>query len=185
MLKDNAFGETADYLFYESISWTTIWPGWAREIRVTDFTEIKYLRPDCSDTSFYECLEEDLATASECGVLCEVVSMPNTLLPPCNSLQHLECSREVFDQRVNDNNHKCRSQKSCNDFQYGTTVITYPTYFDENPNRLTFEYTFETPMSSEGLRIQTPYKVVRTEYLIWIDIALIGNVGGTLGMTIG
>ena len=47
-----------------------------------------------------------------------------------------------------------------------------------------FEFTIESPKSSEGERKQEPYKVVHTEYLIWNGLSLIAGVGGTLGPTI-
>lgn len=129
-----------------------------------------------------------MANATECGGLCEYVSMPNSLLPLCNSTMHYECSKDVFTQRVKDNNNKCRKQVSCIEFQYG---FKRSVYLGDDPEdgwhkkRMFFEYSLETPQSSEGLRHQDPYKLVHTEYLIWIDIALIGSVGGTLGLTLG
>ena len=48
-----------------------------------------------------------------------------------------------------------------------------------------FEYRYRTPRSvSRGLSTR-PYMQVETEYLIWNEAALIGNVGGALGLIIG
>ena len=54
-----------------------------------------------------------------------------------------------------------------------------------DPDRVHFEYSLETPMSSEGLRYHAPYKIVRNEYLVWTLVSLVANVGGTLGLTLG
>ena len=114
--------------------------------------------------------------------------LPNSILPLCNSSMHYECSKDVFTQRVKENNYKCRKQVSCIEFQYGFKRSFYQEYDPEDgwhEKRMFFEYTLETPQSSEGLRHQDPYKLVHTEYLVWTEIALIGNVGGTLGLTLG
>ena len=181
----NAYGETSDYLFnnYDRVTWQSIWFGWASEFQVNQFKQTNFLKPYCFDTSFYECLESELEKNTECGGLCEYVSLPKSLLPLCNSTQDYECSKGVIIREVKDEAHKCRQQKSCIEFRYDLKNFHYTS--DYTRNKLTFEYTFETPISSEGSRQSLPYKVVYTEYLIWIDIQLIANVGGTLGLTLG
>ena len=85
---------------------------------MTHLTETNYLKACCSEDSYYQCLEKDLANKTECGGLCEVVSMPNDLLPLCSSVRQYECSKSVFNQRIKDENHPCRKEKSCSDLTY-------------------------------------------------------------------
>ena len=87
-------------------------------------------------------------------------------------------------ETITDSAHKCRKERSCTELTYDFRIATY-SVSQYTPERVHFEYTLETPMSSEGLREQSPYKIVHTEYLLWTDVSFIANVGGTLGVTIG
>ena len=185
LFKANVYGATADYLInYDSIKWMQIVQG-ENLFRVTHLTETNYLKACCSEDSYYECLEKDLANKTECGGLCEVVSMPNDLLPLCSSVRQYECSKSVFNQRIKDENHPCRKEKSCSDLTYDLQELHFEWNWTHTQNVVSFEYTLETPMSSHGFRYHSPYKMVHTEYLLWTEICLIANVGGTLGLTIG
>ena len=93
----------------------------------------------------------------ECGGICEYVSMPKSLLPQCNSAEHYQCSKNVFDKTVSDINHRCRSQKSCTDVRYGFIMVDNK--LDFTNFKLSFEYTVEAPQSSQGQRASNrPYK---------------------------
>ena len=80
------------------------------------------------------------------------------------------------------NEHPCRKQKTCSMIEYHET---HQTQYSTQQFVYSFEYAIESPKSSVGERKLVPYKVVRTEYLIWNGISLIAGIGGTLGPTIG
>ena len=158
--------------------------GWAHEFRINHFYQSNFLKPYCSVISLYECLEADLVKSDRCGGLCEVASLPYDLLPLCKSDEQYECSKTVFMETITDSAHKCRKERSCTEITYDMRIAIYEDIYG-TPERVHFEYTLETPMSSEGLRQQSPYKIVHTEYLLWTDVSFIANIGGTLGVTIG
>ena len=56
---------------------------------------------------------------------------------------------------------------------------------EDKDDTIAFQYTIDSPQSSEGVRMQDPYKVLHMEYLIINELALIANIAGTLGLTIG
>ena len=91
------------------------------------FKQTNLLRPNCSDISLYECLEADLVGAQKlcghCGGLCEVVSLPHDLLLKCKSVEQFECSKDVFMQKITDENNECRNQRSCTDLIYDLQAV--------------------------------------------------------------
>ena len=56
---------------------------------------------------------------------------------------------------------------------------------EDKDDTIAFQYTINSPRSSEGVRMRDPYKVLHMEYLIINELALIANIAGTLGLTIG
>ena len=168
---------------YESIEWTRIFQGNHNNFTVDKFSQTNSLRPYCSDISLYECFEADLVKSKHCGGLCEVVTLPNDILPKCSSAEQYDCSKEIFTKTIMDENHTCRKEKSCTDLTYGLKEVREAS--DEDYERVYFEYSLGIQMSSEGIRYHAPYKIVHTEYLVWTDISLVANIGGTLGLTIG
>ena len=131
--------------------------GWAHEFRINHFYQSNFLKPYCSEISLYECLEADLDKSDKCGGLCEVASLPHDLLPQCKSVEQYECSKTVFMETITDSAHKCRKERSCTELTYDFRIATY-SVSQYTPERVHFEYTLETPMSSEGLREQSPYR---------------------------
>ena len=182
----NAWGATTDH-FYDGrdLVWWSLHQGWNEVFSIADIKQIEHLQSECTQISYYECLEAALVNNNECsehGGLCEYVTLPHSLLPVCNSDAHRECSGRVFWQVFGQNDHQCREQKTCSMIEYHESRQNR---YNTSQFVYSFEYTIESPKSSEGERKQVPYKVVRQEYLIIDSLSFIANIGGLLGLTLG
>ena len=183
----NAFGTTGGYFHEGKLEHFRLFPGDILSHRVEKIKQIELLPSKCSKTSYYECLEEALANLDNCtfggtqGGVCEYLTMPNSLLPVCNSPAARQCSKDAFWKLFNQKDHHCRKTRTCSMQQY----LSKSQLYQDQDDNIAFQYTIDSPQSSEGVRMQDPYKVLHMEYLIINELALIANIAGTLGLTIG
>ena len=148
---------------------------------------------DCSHDSYYECLTKRLAEmyhkpkalvpANQCmpEKPCGPFSLPlnQSEFPVCANETERLCSESLVHQLEKDQHLYCK--KSCNVKEY--TVKGY--WHELQSHQFKFKCQFSLPTVSKELRSKKPVKTVKNQYLIVTAIALIGNVGGTLGLFVG
>ena len=93
-----------------------------------------------------------------------------------------QCSERYFWELFNNENHQCRKQKACSIFEYD---FLFTGYSGSNENQYSFDYVIESPESDAGKRMTEPFKLVRTEFLVWNGLTLLSNIFGAFGLTIG
>ena len=55
----------------------------------------------------------------------------------------------------------------------------------ESSGGFEFVYKFTVPDFTREGRTNKPYKIVHKEFLVWSQFALMGNIGGTMGLLLG
>ena len=146
--------------------------------KVIDLKQEKYnylsTNSNCSNESFYECLEGLLATKVE-PFTCSYVSLPS--VPICKSNDTKQAFFQAFlNLWVNvDKDGHC--PKLCSTLGYHNSgeesYYAEKLFNNTKKNWMGFSYTISNLVT------------VHNEYLIYDEISVIGSVGGTLGMCIG
>ena len=168
------------------------------KIEVVEVKLFEFIEETCVKESHYQCLAAKLnqtQTCSQYGPPCSLLSLPTSehirQFPPCDLSKHgqSDCNyRVLMDLFKRDCRGKHEVSCKIKEFE----VIDDEK--DEEPKDLgnfLFSYSFGRKMLSvRGERIAgqkqgNVYKTVHHQYYIYTSFALVGNIGGTLGLLIG
>ena len=141
----------------------------------------EYIKTDeqCNIQSFFECYEKVLDTAlNVCPNKCVYYSLPT--LPLCKNEDESKCSMDIeLDVWINvtrTKNKDTARPRPCSTLEYtGEEMSVYSIVSDYNTTAFEIYYRFGSP------ELVTMYN----EYVVYDGIAIVGSVGGTLGMCIG
>ena len=164
------------------------------EINILEVTQYQNLPSACSHDSYYECLAkrfETLDTKSfwqSKGFNCafQEKCMPFLLplrytIPDCKNDTERVCSEDAIKTLVDNQENHCK--KSCLVTEYKTEQTEIK---PDEKNTMKVRYWFGdgVPISGYG-HLDHLLKYVKKEYLIISPMALVGNVGGILGLFVG
>ena len=172
-------------------------------------TEYKKMDGTCSQLSYYKCLANRFKAIdfqkeskqlnammnSSCPFQEVCIPIPLPLgpkddIPICRNLNPNQtlyyqehCYMFALKRLIKDQEKHCK--KSCKVKEFGVGKSFEPHYMCASSlNRLAFGYRFSQPLSGDTRSISL-HKTVKTEYLVNTRIAMVGTVGGTLGMFVG
>ena len=162
-------------------------------IKVTDVTEYHHIESTCSKESYYECLAkrffqyegESNCTASQ---KCSPFTLPQidggTIPPVCQNDTQASCFGQVIERLRSDQEKHCK--RSCRVKEFATELDTMDLTLNESRNEpYALEIKFGAQDFTRDVRSLQVMKNVKTEYWTFSTIALVGSVGGTLGIFIG
>ena len=118
---------------------------------------------------------------------------PKDNIPICRNLQketltsayyQESCYRFVLDRLIKDQEEDCKKSCKVKEFEVGKNFEPEDVRTGFT-NRLAFGYRFSSPLSGRSMRSMNLQKTIKTEYLVNTWIAMVGTVGGTLGMFVG
>lgn len=161
--------------------------------KVIELTVEKNVHVECSKKSFYEHVEEKLHDQSfaKCNISCLRTSLPNDPYPICvNAVNWTVLSDPYYlspsniEEKESDCNWKAVRDLiqsiTAND-EHGETCIT-----TQYSGKVMADEAATDPMAFMKYQFALPLKTkVSQEYIITDSTALVGSVGGTLGMFIG
>ena len=189
----NAYGAAASRWLDGKVYPFSLKPGMFHGIAIEDITEFEYLRPACSEVSFFQCLSSKLRSSQTCtdyGMPCSPnLTLPTDErfidLPACNTTEAINCYWKLLTGYYFDPNVcKGGGQRACQIKEYTTGEWTPPIQ-PEGLNGYGFLYRHETSKSSRGERFTLPYKTLKKEEYIWTGAKYFGTVGGSIGLMIG
>ena len=103
---------------------------------------------------------------------------------PLTSAYYKEsCYRYILDRFIKDQEKHCKKSCKVKEFEVGKNFEPEDVRTGFT-NRLAFGFRFSSPLSGDSRSISL-HKTVKTEYLVNTWIAMVGTVGGTLGMFVG
>ena len=174
-------------------------------LMVTRTRQYQYLKGECSNETFFQCVASNLAKNRICnvnGFPCAPYSLPQkdflNEFPMCPEKIGLDCYQEFSELTW----PVCRRQKSCSVTEYSLDEYTsFPqgemvTSWIENygfeggfkktmGNSLQFSLCIDHINWQKGDREKELKVEINEEYLLWSVTTLVGNVGGVMSMTIG
>ena len=171
-----------------------------------------YLKGTCSDVSFYQCLGAIITTEKDCqidGLSCAPTSLPLSQDPikeyPICKVANVT---EQCQNRIDSKEERCRTLKPCsvqeyamgeyklysgNDIDYLVKImnqllqmnVTKATLQGQQDRKYMFVIYLSHPPSTRGSYRSQFQKDVQTERLVWSEIAIVGNIGGYMGLCVG
>ena len=173
-----------------------------RNLHIMDVTEYHYLGSTCSQKSYDQCLADQFAKFDSDSFLrkkfkkscksdddynsyvnetCSPFSLPfsSKKIPICQRFLHKLCFQKVIDKLMTNNNEHCKSQ--CVIKEYKIQKIS-DTLLDQSDQTWVF---FKLPASTRRATTMTLEKNIKTEQYVISGLALLGNVGGMLGIFVG
>ena len=130
----------------------------------------------CQDEAYYECFEAKMSKEnfSECPTKCSAISTYSDLMPICQTKEEFECANEIALKIQNDNSSQ-RCLPSCRIVNYSVKhTYSEDTESDQAKRDIFIRYHVEGPKMLE-----------LNEYVIYDFGAMLGSIGGTLGMFVG
>ena len=130
---------------------------------------------NCRDESFYQCFEKLYASAdfSHCPRKCTHSTFGGSMLPDCQTINESVCANNIGYFMRHDI-PSCSMKKPCNFYEF-TAKGKWEDASQNSTHRIMLAYEFFTNEKTQ----------VYEEYLIYDTVALVGAIGGTLGMFIG
>ena len=139
---------------------------------------------ECDQDSFYYCNSQTVLqfkknNADQCGNCLPVLThayfdiLNETLLPFCDNLKDEKCNIDLLTVGVNQALTECKIQCKITEYTAKTSKITWEV--NQHGNRSADVWIFHSSAS----------RTITEEYLIYDEIGMIGNVGGSLGLFLG
>ena len=210
----NSYGAVIDDWMDGEVQPFTLFRGGINKIRINSIKRFDYLEGACSKESFFQCVASKLIKAKACqenGEICCGLTLPKstpfTTYPIC---QKLQTARNCYKHFKSVAYPQCIISKPCSVQEYGIREDEYFSAKDSyslknlidtwfNPDRVDTNLTvdghqhrymvnigFENSRGREqGIHQRGYQKEVHTEYLAWSLFAIVGNVGGYLGLCVG
>ena len=198
--EENSYGRIFDR-WYDggSVKVLSLNDGQGYSAKIVSVKEYFYLKPNCSQDSYFECLAKRFATLGKdikrkltgdneyCKLdnVCTPFSLPsigNHNIPICKGHSDIHCNSKVLQNLRLDQSRYC--ERSCHVKEY---ILDRDSKLGHNDtiNGFSFTLTFDTPKSTKGRRSDEPIKKVYREYYVLTEMTLLGNMGGHLGMFVG
>ena len=139
---------------------------------------------ECDQDSFFYCNSQTVmqfkkSNADQCGKCLPVLThayfdiLNETLLPFCDNLKDEKCNIDLLTVGVNQALTECKIQCKITEYTAKTSKITWEV--NQHGNRSADVWIFHSSAS----------RTITEEYLIYDEIGMIGNVGGSLGLFLG
>ena len=207
--KANSFGAIIYQWFDGLIQRIRLKKGYYYSIDITQAREYQYLQQTCATQSFFECVASDLISHETCfqnDSICSPFSLPGDI-PICETDPSKTCWKEIKELIF----PKCMTKKSCHVYEYdinrdyriqelkgderlyvektirslGGNNETISNILQDSEETILLDLEFDELDWSKGDRTKELQLDVYTEYYVWTEVALIGSVGGQLGLFIG
>lgn len=211
--EENAYGAFHEKWFDGKVQPYTLKRGKTHFIRIVEVTEYDYIKSNCSEVSFYQCISNELASKLPCrldsGEHCwphhalPIPSDPATSettqnLPECNSADAYDASGCIWKSfnSIIDDETTCKTgmqQKSCNSKEYSAKdhldglLKPLPWTPKRKPeNFFKFRYDMAVPRSNHGNRAATrPFKTLKKEEYVSVDQQAVCAFAGWFSLMIG
>ena len=197
--EQNSYGIVQENWFDGKVEFpsVTLYPrGYINKVmKIVEVTEYQNIESLCSHDSYFECLakrfvklDSQSTELSNCQSykICSPFSLPfgkEDMIPLCQNNNERNCFERLLMKIEEDQQEHCK--QSCRIMEFRTEYDMRKSSKLDAKNKCSLEYKFALPQSSTNLRFRTPFKVVKTEYFVMSWMALVGTVGGTMGMFVG
>ena len=166
--------------------------GMQNNIAISRVTAYEYLKPACSQESFYQTVAAKLKTSLACKEFIKVPCSPITLpdsgefkdQPLCRNAEERLCYKmELVRIMKRETHSSARARKTCRTQEYEVRELETPKQLVDGTNGFEFKFDFASA-STSGER-NTHVKTVKTEEWALTLFTLVGSVGGWFGLMVG
>ena len=178
-------------------------------VKIVDVTEYHFLGSNCSRLSYYQCLADRFAKfesdsflqkkwKSDCkddedpkwyvNKKCSPILLPFTSnkIRSCYTWQERNCYRYVIGELLKDQEEHCKSPCTIKEYKIETTR-SQNDMEKVIPNQLKAQFKYSLPATTfkKHMTNKLLNKTIKTETYLITGLALLGNVGGILGIFVG